>query len=95
MQICPMWKRWSITHSTSIFPEYYKVKGEWKLAIESRIDCEAVLQNDEIIIIEMRKIKKGDLIAIVRTKRGEDGIIVYPFGFRDESKKGNNGSFFF
>ena len=82
-------------HSTSIFPEYYKVKGEWKLAIESRMDCQAVLQNDDIIIIEMRKIKKGDLVAVGRTERGEDGILVYPFGFRNESKNDNNDLFSF
>ena len=74
-------------HSTSIFPEYYKVKGEWLLAKESRMDCQAVLENNEIKIIEMRKIKKGDLVAVGRTERGEEGILVYPFGFKDDDKK--------
>ena len=74
-------------HSTSIFPEYYKVKGEWLLAKESRMDCQAVLENNEIKIIEMRKIKKGDLVAVGRTERGEEGILVYPFGFKEDEKK--------
>ena len=34
-------------HSTSIFPEYYKIKGEWILAKESRMDCQAVLKDNE------------------------------------------------
>lgn len=82
-------------HSTSIFPEYYKVKGEWLLAKESRMDCQAILKDNEIIIIEMRKIKKGDLVAVGRTERGEDGILVYPFGFREEGKTENNDLFAF
>jgi len=45
-------------HSTSIFPEYYKVKCEWFLSNESIIDCQAILKDNEIIIIEMNKIKK-------------------------------------
>ena len=74
-------------HSTSIFPEYYKIKGEWILAKESRMDCQAVLKDNEIQILEMRNIKKGDLVAVGRTELGEEGIYVYPFGFRDDSKK--------
>ena len=82
-------------HSTSIFPEYYKVNGEWLLAKESRMDCQAVLKDSEIKILEMRNIKKGDLVAVGRTERGEDGIFVYPFGFRDEEKEDNNDLFAF
>ena len=43
----------------------------------------------------MRNIKKGDLVAVGRTERGEDGIFVYPFGFRDEEKEDNNDLFAF
>ena len=73
-------------HSTSIFPEYFKVKGEWLLAKESRMDCQAILKNNEIIIIEMRNIKKGDLVAVGRTEKCEEGIYVYPDGFREKEK---------
>ena len=82
-------------HSTSIFPEYYKVKGEWLLAKESRMDCQAILKDGEIKIVEMRNIKKGDLVSVGRTERGEDGILVYPFGFREEGKEDNNDLFAF
>ena len=78
-------------HSTSIFPEYYKVKGKWLLAKESRMGCHAILKENEIIIIEKSKIKKGDLIAVGRTKSGEDGILVYPLGFHED----NNYAFFY
>jgi len=31
-------------HATSIFPEYFKVDGQWLLVEESRMDCVAVLR---------------------------------------------------
>ena len=33
-------------HSTSMFPEYFKVDGQWKLAKESRMDSCVVLRDD-------------------------------------------------
>ena len=81
-----MWKRWNFT-------KYYKVKGEWLLAKESRMDCQAILKDGEIKIVEMRNIKKGDLVSVGRTERGEDGILVYPFGFREDGKENNNDLF--
>ena len=33
-------------HAMSIFPEYFKVGGKWRLAEESRMDCVAVVQKD-------------------------------------------------
>jgi hypothetical protein len=82
-------------HSTSIFPEYYKIKGEWVLIKESRMDCHAILKGSELKAVELRNIKKGDLVAIGRTERGEEGILVYPFGFREEGKEKNNDLFSF
>ena len=29
---------------TSIFPEYFKIKGEWVLPIQTSIECTAVVQ---------------------------------------------------
>ncbi|MBQ8591013.1 MAG: hypothetical protein IJ486_11240 [Firmicutes bacterium] len=65
-------------HATSIFPEYYKVNGQWILAEEARMDCVAVLEGDVISVKEFRNIRKGDLVAIGRTENGEDGILVHP-----------------
>lgn len=74
-------------HATTIFPEYYKVDGEWKLAKESRMDCVAVLCDDgEIAVREFRHIKKGDRVFVGRTEHGEDGIFVYPDGFSQISR---------
>ena len=33
-------------HSTSMYPEYFKVNGEWKLAKESRMDSSVIIRDD-------------------------------------------------
>ena len=77
-------------HATSIFPEYYKVDGTWILAEESRMDCVAVLEGRTIAVKEFRHLKKGDLVAVGRTERGEDGIFVHADGFVDEEAEGGD-----
>ena len=44
-------------HAMSIYPEYFKVGGQWLLAEESRMDCVAVLENGRIIVREFRLLK--------------------------------------
>jgi lysine-ketoglutarate reductase/saccharopine dehydrogenase-like protein (TIGR00300 family) len=71
-------------HATTIFPEYFKVRDQWLLAEESRMDCVAVLENGRIATREFRRIRAGDLVAVGRTEQGQDGILVYPHGFRHQ-----------
>ena len=68
-------------HATTIFPEYFKVKGQWLLAEESRMDCVAVYENGKIYVREFRNLKQGDLVFTGRTENCDDGIFVYPHGF--------------
>jgi len=70
-------------HALSIFPEYYKVNGEWLLAEESRMDCVAVYENGKILVQEFRHLKKGDLVVVGRTEDGSEGIYVHANGFRE------------
>jgi len=81
-------------HATSIFPEYFKVNGEWKLAEESRMDCVVVLRdNGWLDAVEMRSVKKGDKIFLGRTERGEEGVYLHATGFDEE--KGEQEQFAF
>ena len=80
-------------HAMSIFPEYFKVGGAWLLAEESRMDCVPVLADGKIIVREFRLLKKGDLVAVGRTEKGEDGILVHPNGFSEESAQAEVFSF--
>ena len=70
-------------HAMSIFPEYFKVDGQWLLAEESRMDCVGVLENGKIAVREFRLLKKGDLVAVGRTEQAEEGIYVHANGFRE------------
>lgn len=72
-------------HGTTIFPEYFKVNGEWLLARESRMDCVAVYKENRVQVVEFRNVKQGDPVFIGRTEDASEGIYVYPDGFR---KKG-------
>ena len=71
-------------HAMSIYPEYFKVNGQWLLAEESRMDCVAVLEEGRIIVREFRLLKKGDLVAVGRTEKCEDGIFLHADGFQEE-----------
>ena len=73
-------------HAMSIFPEYFKIDGQWLLAEESRMDCVPVLKNGRIHVVEFRNLKKGDLVICGRTEACEEGIYVYPNGFADAAR---------
>lgn len=69
-------------HSTSMFPEYFKVEGEWRLATESRMDSSVVLRADgHIDVVENRNLRAGDRVCVGRTEDGSQGIYVHPDGF--------------
>ena len=72
-------------HAMSIYPEYFKVDGQWLLAEESRMDCVAVYENGRIIVREFRLLKQGDLVVVGRTENCEEGIYMYTDGFREKS----------
>lgn len=74
-------------HAMSIYPEYFKVGGQWLLAKESRMDCVAVYENGEMIVREFRLLKKGDLVVCGRKEDGSEGIYVWPLGFEEETKE--------
>ena len=83
-------------HSTSMFPEYYKIDGKWVLAAESRMDSQAIIKDDgSVAIVEMRNVKKGDKVVIGRTEKCQDGIYVHVTGFLAEGASENDDQFVF
>ena len=70
-------------HSTSMYPEYFKVGGRWLLAEESRMDCTAVLREGRVEIVEFRNLHKGDLVFTGRSEDGSEGILLWTAGFAD------------
>lgn len=76
-------------HALSIFPEYFKIDGNWLLAEESRMDCVPVYENGKIYVREFRVLKKGDLIVTGRTEDCTDGIYVHANGFKEQKAQGD------
>lgn len=74
-------------HALSIFPEYFKINGEWLLAEDSRMDCVPIYSEGKMYVVEPRHIKKGDLVVVGRTEKCEDGIYVHPNGFGSVEKQ--------
>ena len=55
-------------HSTSMYPEYFKINGKWLLAKESRMDASVVLdKSGELRVVENRNLEAGDQVVIGRT----------------------------
>ena len=71
-------------HSTSMYPEYFKIRGKWTLAKESRMDSSVVLCDDgELKVVENRNLEIGDKVIIGRTENAEEGIYLHSTGFED------------
>ena len=69
-------------HSTSMYPEYFKIGGVWRLAEESRMDASVVLRADgRLDVVENRNLKRGDRVILGRTEKGADGIYLHTKGF--------------
>lgn len=74
-------------HAMTIFPEYFKIEGQWVLASESRMDCVAVIRDSLMVdVIEFRRLQPGDRVVLGRTEDARDGIYVYTQGFCSESE---------
>ena len=72
-------------HSTSMYPEYFKINGQWILAEESRMDSCVVLKDcGTLAVVEARNLKKGDKVILGRTEKCEEGIYLHPNGFVEE-----------
>ena len=70
-------------HAMSIFPEYFKIGGQWLLAEESRMDCVPVYSGGRIEVKEFRRLKKGESVILGRTEDAGEGIYVHPYGFQE------------
>ena len=63
--------------STTNLPTYARIKGEWRLPREPRMDSALVLDGDGTLWVkEGRRVKKGDLVAVGNAEDGSQGILV-------------------
>ena len=72
-------------HSTSMYPEYFKINGTWVLAKESRMDASVVICPDgHLEVVENRNLKKGDRVILGRSENCAEGIYVHTDRFHSE-----------
>jgi len=74
-------------HATSIFPEYIKIAGEWKLIEKSRMDCCVVVRGGKPYALEQRNVKKGDKVVLGRKDDASLGIYLHSTGFLSKDNK--------
>ncbi|MCQ2547617.1 MAG: hypothetical protein MJ145_01270 [Clostridia bacterium] len=81
-------------HAMSIYPEYFKINGEWVFAEESRMDTVAVWDGEKIHTLEFRNLHKGDKVVVGRSENAEEGIYVH-FNAWDEEEQEEGDLFAF
>ncbi|MDD3168099.1 MAG: hypothetical protein PHC91_01370 [Eubacteriales bacterium] len=75
-------------HATSMYPEYYKINGEWILLPQTRMDCVPVIHPDgSLEAKEFRRLEAGEIVITGRTDDGSEGIFLYSEGFNPEKNQ--------
>lgn len=75
-------------HATSMYPEYYKINGEWVLMPQTRMDCVPVIHPDgSLEVKEFRRLEIGEKVITGRVDDGTEGIYLYSDGFKSAENK--------
>ncbi|HEU4994059.1 MAG TPA: hypothetical protein VFT29_04540 [Gemmatimonadaceae bacterium] len=73
--------------SSTNLPTYVKVKGQWKMPHEPRMDAGLMLdEKGELWAREGRRVRKGQLVAIGAAEDGTEGIFVHSAPFFGEAE---------
>ncbi len=81
-------------HATTIFPEYFRIGGNWLLLEQSRMDGVVVLSADNRLEVkEFRRLAVGDRVVVGRSEDGSEGIYVHATGFRRNDCEGDTFAF--
>ncbi len=80
-------------HATSIYPEYFKTGGIWRLIEKSRMDCAVIIKSGEPFAVEQRNIRAGDTVVLGRSENGSCGIYVHTTGFTCDAEEKDGFSF--
>jgi len=75
--------------STTNLPTYVRVRGEWRMPREPRMDSALLLDGDgELWIREGRRVREGDLVAVGYAEDGSEGIYVHTAAFLGDVGEG-------
>ncbi len=79
--------------STSNLPTYIRLNGRWVLPTRPRMDCAIVRRGDRVEVIEPRRLKAGEAIAMGLAEDGSEGIYVHTAGFLGGAHSANEFRF--
>ena len=82
-------------YATSIFPEYFKIAGEWRLITAARMDCAVVINAGVPVATEARRIQKGDAVVIGRQEDLSGGVYTDLNAFQASGGAGGTQGFAF
>ncbi len=80
-------------HATSIYPEYFRIGGQWQLIESSRMDCAVVVKDGQPFAVEQRNIRAGDSVVLGREEDGSAGIYLHTAAFPGSEKSGDDFAF--
>ena len=68
--------------STTNLPTYVRVSGAWRRPRLPRMDCVIMLHSEgDLVVVEPRKVKRGQRVAVGASEDGREGIYVHAEGF--------------
>jgi len=67
--------------STSNLPTYVHMESGWVLPERPRMDCAILRRGDRLEVIEPRRLRRGDPVALGLAEDGSEGIYVHTAGF--------------
>ena len=68
-------------YATTIYPEYFKIGGRWRLIQDARMDCAVVVKDGLPTATEARRVKKGDTVVIGRAEDMSNGVFIHYTAF--------------
>ena len=82
-------------YATTIYPEYFKHRGQWLLIQAPRMDCAVVFQDGRPVATEARRVKKGDSIVVGREEDMSNGVFIDFNAFLEPNGRGAVQNFAF
>lgn len=82
-------------YATTIYPEYFKLKGSWRLIDAPRMDCAVVIKNDQPVATEARRVQKGDPVVVGRVEDMTNGVFIDYAAFQEKNDSGGVQNFAF
>lgn len=73
--------------STTNLPTYVHVGGRWRMPREPRMDSAIIFDQDgELWVREMRRVRRGDQVAVGHREDGSEGILVHAHAFLGDAR---------